>query len=218
MQALDAAAALPYSGSEKLVLMYAALCHDLGKAVTTQKIDGKWKSHGHDQAGVPLTKKLLRRITHNTQLISMVCTLVKHHMAPGIFVKAGAKPAAYKRLAAQLAPDVSMQMLADLAIADKSGRNGSGHTPLTDPLPDIQEFIERAEQARVRSAAQPPVLLGRDLLDVVNAGPELGVLLKRAYAIQLEHDIQDKETLRQRVLKEQAPTEAGRCSIEDNER
>lgn len=200
MQALDASERLSYEGFAKVVMMYAALCHDLGKVNTTQKIDGKWKSHGHDQSGVPLAKSLLKRITHNHDLVFMVCKLVRHHMAPGIFVKGGAKPAAYKRLAVQLAPDVSMQMLADLAIADKSARNGNGHEPLTDPLPDIQEFMTRSENAHVRYQAEDPVLMGRDLMDVMKPGPAMGVLLKRAYEIQIEEDIHDKEVLKQRVL------------------
>lgn len=200
MQALDAAVALPYEGSLKVMMLYAALCHDLGKAVTTKKIEGKWRSHAHDQAGVPMAKALLKRITRNQDLIGMVVKLVRHHMAPGIFVKQGAKPAAYKRLAVQLAPDVSMHMLADLAIADKSARNGNKHEPLTDPLPDIQEFVERSEAAQVLFSAQEPVLLGRDLIHLIQPGPKMGMLLKKAYEIQIEEDIHDKEELMRRVL------------------
>jgi tRNA nucleotidyltransferase (CCA-adding enzyme) len=200
MQALDAAVPLPYEGKLKLVMMYASLCHDLGKATTTRQIDGKWRSNAHDQAGVPLTKSMLKRITHNQELIAMVVKLVRHHMAPGIFVKQGAKPAAYKRLAVWLAPDVSMQMLADLAVADKSARNGKGHEPLTDPLPDIQEFMKRSDAAQVLQDAQPAVLLGRDLLHLIPPGPKMGVLLKKAYEIQIEEDVHDKEELLRRIL------------------
>lgn len=202
MQTLDAAVSLPYEGNKKLVLLYAALCHDLGKATTTKKIDGKWKSHAHDQVGVPLAKSLLKRITHNQEISAMVFKLVKHHMAPGIFVKNGAKAAAYKRLAAQLAPNVSLQMLADLAIADKSGRNGKGHEPLTDVLPDIQEFMRRSENAQVLFHAQEPVLMGRDLIGLVQPGPKMGFMLKKAYEIQIEQNIQDREELKNRILAE----------------
>ncbi len=45
MQALDAAAALPYTDKRtRLIILYAALCHDLGKAVTTEDVAGVWKS------------------------------------------------------------------------------------------------------------------------------------------------------------------------------
>ena len=48
-------------------------------------------------------------------------------MAPGQFVENGAKAPAYKRLAHKLAPEVTMQLLAKVALADKRGRNPNRH-------------------------------------------------------------------------------------------
>jgi len=203
MQAVDAAAALNIEDKfTRLILAYAALCHDLGKPYTTQIIKGKLKSHGHDQAGVPLTKSLLHRITHNNDLITAVCKLVKHHMAPGLFVKEGAKPPAYKRLATKLSPDVTMIMLADLAYADIRGRNPESHEPLTIPLPHIDEFVQRAQEFGVDTHSEEPALLGRDIMDIMQPGPKMGDFLRRAYEIQIDEGIKDKEILKQRVIEE----------------
>ncbi|MDR3550134.1 MAG: HD domain-containing protein [Candidatus Babeliales bacterium] len=201
MQSLDAAAALTsYDNATKLVLMYAALCHDLGKPETTQLKNEKLTSYGHDDAGVPIAKKLLARITHNQGLIDAVCKLVRYHMMPGQFIKSNAKPPAYKRLANKLAPECTMQMLADLAYADKHGRNPNSHTPLTMPLPDIDEFLKKSEGAQVRYEHEKPILLGRDIADIIEPGPQMGEFLKRAYEIQIEQGVTDKEQLKQLVI------------------
>ena len=200
MQALDGATQLTtYDAATKLILMYAALCHDLGKATTSAFIDGRIRSPGHDIAGVPIAKKFLQRLTHNQHLIETVCKLVRYHMLPGLFVKQGAKPPAYKRLAHNLAPQCTMQMLADLSRVDKRGRNSQGHTPLQTPLPDIDTFLEKAEQCNVRYQEEKPVLLGRDIVDICEPGPRMGTLLKRAYEIQIEQGITDKEELKRLI-------------------
>jgi tRNA nucleotidyltransferase (CCA-adding enzyme) len=203
MQTVDAAATIDYPDDEqtKLILMYAALCHDLGKVETTREIKGALHSYGHDMAGAELAKKLLQRITRNQDLIAAVVKLVKYHMQPLQLIANKAKAAAYKRLAAKLAPEVSMSLLADLALADRRGRNPDSHEPLTTTFADVAEFIAKATQTHVLHEAEEPVLLGRDLLDVMQPGKQMGNLLKKAYEIQIEEGITDKEVLKRRVLK-----------------
>jgi len=201
MQAVDAAATLTtYDNENKLILLYAALCHDLGKPATTKYIGGVLKSLGHEEVGVDIAKKLLHRITHNTALVDAVCKLVRYHMMPVQLVHGGAKPPAYKRLARQLAPDISMQMLADLSLADKSGRNPTSSVPLHEPIPEIDTFLQHAELATVRFQSEAPILYGRHIADVIEGGPVMGNALRNAYEIQIEEGIRDKDILRQRVL------------------
>jgi tRNA nucleotidyltransferase (CCA-adding enzyme) len=202
MQALDAAAVIPYADKKtKLIVLYAALCHDLGKAVTTEDREGVLKSPLHAHAGVPIAKRLLKRITRNKELIDPVCKMVNYHMEPLQFIKGCAKMAAYKRLANKLAPDVTINMLADLAVADRRGRNGTAHTPLTDAQPDVELFRQRAAQAEVLEAQEKPILQGKDIIDSVAPGPQMGKILDKAYEIQIEEGIKDKAELKQRVLK-----------------
>lgn len=201
MQTVDAAAQLPYENEQdKLIIMYAALCHDLGKVTTTVVNEEGIISHGHEQEGVALTQALLARITGKKDLIKQVCLLVKYHMAPAQFVNDGAKAPAYKRLARKLAPSLNLIMLAKLAIADKRGRNPAGDEPLKSNMQEIDEFLKRAQLAKVEHQMEKPVLMGRDLLEVVSPGPQLGDLLERAYEIQIEEGIYDKEELKKRVL------------------
>jgi hypothetical protein len=184
----------------RLILLYAALCHDIGKATATQLIDGVYRSIGHDCEGAVLTPVLLRRITEKIAIIDPVKKLVKYHMQPTQLVVGKAGAAAYKRLAHKLAPDVTMHMLGDLCLADKRGRNPESHEPLESSDEHIVAFIKKAQQAQVIHKAEKPILLGRDLLDQVAGGPKLGELVKRAYEIQLDQGITDKQELKRRVL------------------
>lgn len=201
MQALDAAAFLTYNNEqEKLIVMYAALCHDLGKIITTEKINGVWRSLGHDKEGVVLAKTLLKRITRNKIIIDSVGKLVRYHLQPEQFITNHASLSAYKRLAHKLAPHVTLEMLAKLALAEQRARNPKSHKPLTIDVPIIDEFLDKAKKANVLLAVEKPILLGRDLLDKIPPGPAMGKLLKQAYTLQLEEGITDKEELKRRVL------------------
>lgn len=202
MQTLDAAAKLPVEKDQKLILLYAALCHDIGKVSTTILKDGVLKSPGHAQAGVPLSRSLLKRITRKGALIKAVELLVNHHMDPGQFVSLGAKPAAYRRLALRLAPYTTLQMLMLLSLADRRGRNGEGHEPLEVYPAFIDTFIKRAKEAESLDTVVTPLLHGRDIADIVERGPSMGILLRFAYEEQLEHGITDKQELRRLVIQE----------------
>ena len=205
MQTLDAAAKIVQTYDNrfnKLVLLYSALCHDLGKATTTEKIDGVFKSIGHANEGAKLAKRMLKRITHKKILIGAVVKLVKYHMVPMQLIAAQVRLASYKRLANKLAPQATLHELADLFLADRQGRNPQNAMPLTGSDPDVALFIRMADEARVLVAVEKPILKGRDLLDVIESGPDMGELLKKAYQIQIEEGIKDKEELKRRVLQD----------------
>ena len=99
-----------------------------------------------------------------------------------------------------MAPEATLSLLGDLAYADVRGRNPIEERPLNCDVSEIELFLERAEQAQVRDTPEEPILKGRDLLDRVKPGKEMGALLDRAYEIQIEEGIIDKKTLINRVF------------------
>lgn len=201
MQALDASATLSYDSDEqKVIVMYAALCHDLGKVSTTVLIDGVLRSPEHAQVGAQLAVDMLKRITHHAELIQSVEKLVYYHMEPANFIKGNAGAAAYRRLARKLAPQVTIEMLVKLAIADKRGRNAHSAEPLANHAIEIDQFLHKARALGVSQAPVEPVLLGKDLLDTIEPGPLLGTVLKRVYEIQIDEGLTDKHELKRRAL------------------
>ena len=204
MQVLDAAAIIvrKYDNEfDKLVLLYAALCHDLGKTTTTVEVKGVLKSIGHEIESKKYAKTMMKRITHDVDLINAVASLVLHHMAPLQFVSNKAQLPAYKRLANKLDHRVTMEMLIDLCLADKRGRNGEGHLPLSKNFEEVELFKKQVEAAGVFTGKEKPILKGLDLLDVFQPGPQLGRALAYAYELQIDKSIRDKDYLKECVLK-----------------
>ena len=204
MQVLDAAATLDYKTTEeKLTLLSAALCHDLGKPVATYVDNGRIRSTDHAEKGEPLVHSMIKRLTGSKKRIAAVCKLVKYHMEPGSFVENNASAKAYRRLAVKLAPEASLHTLSLLSQADKRGRNPDRNQPLARLIDaDTSVFIARARELGVYEAPEAPVLTGQDLLDVIPEGTVLGTAVKRAYEIQIGEGITDKKILKKRVLAE----------------
>ncbi len=69
----------------KITLILAALCHDLGKATTTETIDGKIRSRGHEQAGVEPMRRIastLYETRFSSQVKRMLYPLIAEHLKP----------------------------------------------------------------------------------------------------------------------------------------
>ncbi len=201
-QAVDGAAMAQYAtDNERLLMVLAALCHDLGKTETTRMMDGILRSHGHDIAGVPLADRLFDRLSDKMFLKKPMLRLVRYHMVPVSMVKNNAKGGAYKILARNLVP-TTLRHLFQLAIFDKSARNPERGKPLSEcPEPLLDQFFVQAQKHGVLDGPEAPVLTGKDVLDVLPEGPELGVLLQQAYDLQLERGISDKNELKKLVFK-----------------
>jgi tRNA nucleotidyltransferase (CCA-adding enzyme) len=200
MQAIDVAATnADLDRSTRLQLMYGVMCHDLGKAVTTRMINGRLRSYEHEMKGVPIAQSLLKHITENQELIDVVSLLVRHHMAPGMFIKHDATPRAYKKLALQLGSHANLHLLSLLADADRRGRQKDGRM-LMQRDETVMVFAERAKEYGVINKPEEALVKGRDLLSMVAPGPILGQLLKNAYDIQIEENIHNKDELIKRVM------------------
>ncbi len=84
MMVLDEASTLKKNVSNSVYFMFAALCHDLGKNVTTKIVDGKIKSTYHEIEGMDVVETFLRRFTDNKKLIKYVQNMVCLHMRPNV--------------------------------------------------------------------------------------------------------------------------------------
>lgn len=204
MQALDAAAAIAQSygndESKKLTLLYAALCHDLGKVTKTSLVNGVIKSIGHEVESGRLAVLMMKRITCNADLIKTVSVLALHHMAPGMFIANNAGLPAYKRLAYTVKNCISLSFLADLSLADKRGRNGESLEPLSCEFVQLTEFKARACKAGVWEHYEQPLLKGADLLAFVQPGKDMGRLLEMAYKMQINQSVSDRNILLKKLF------------------
>jgi tRNA nucleotidyltransferase (CCA-adding enzyme) len=161
----------------RILLLLAALCHDLGKPVTTILRDGVYRSPGHAQAGVAPTEALLARIGAPQRVVDHVVPLVREHMA---YLANRGSERAVRRLAVRLAP-ATIELWGLLAEADFSGRPP---LPPGNPGATIVAVARRIGAEHGRPAA---LVQGRDLLALgMQPGPQFGELLRRAYQAQID--------------------------------
>jgi len=179
---------LPYP--RQVTVMLAALAHDFGKPATTEFLEGRWRSRGHEEAGVPPAESFLNRVNVHTidgyNVRAQVIALVREHLKPGEFYKKRDEvgEGAFRRLARRCEPD----LLYRVAKADSLGRNAEWVPREKWYGSDAQEwFIQRSRELQVEQRPPDPLLLGRHLLELgVEPGPRMGEITRTVYELQLD--------------------------------
>ena len=155
MMVLDQAAKYRDKAENPKGFMLAALCHDYGKAVCTQVVDGRIRSIGHETEGLPLVEAFLNRITSETKLINYVLNLCALHMKPNALAAMNAGVKSTNKMFDQAQDPTA---LVYMAMADNYGRiMADGITPHEDFL------FERLEI--YKDVMSKPFVQGRDLIE-----------------------------------------------------
>lgn len=193
MMVVDEAATQNYKDdNQKLIIALAALCHDFGKPLTTAKINGRWRSPGHEQAGVKPSISFLRRFWDEKKQIDAIANLVDCHLRPALLYNAQEKDKVSNAAIRRLSLKVPIENLLLLARADHFGRK----TPdaLAREFPAGDWLKKRADQLDVIHAQPKALILGRDLIALgYKPGPALGKILNRLFQAQLDDKFKSKE-------------------------
>lgn len=181
---------------ERLILMFAALCHDFGKPETTQFLNGRWRAPGHAQAGERPTRDFLRAIGAPSWLEEQVVPLVVEHMAHVSVEEM--TPRVVRRIANRVSPS-NIKMLSYVIEADHSGR-----PPLPAGLPpEASRMVAIADELAVTLDKPKNLINGKDLLQLADdneipevymrPGAHFGVLLRKLYELQLDGEFTTRE-------------------------
>lgn len=173
---------------EALIVMLGALCHDLGKPATTVYKDGRWRSPGHEEAGVAPSRALLQRMGCPGRIIDAVLPLVDRHLAPSLLRQQNAGNGAVRRLALQ----VPLQRLVRVAEADYRGRT----TPEAMAGAAFEAgawLLERAASLAVTRTEPKPLLTGKHLIAMgMRPGRHMGTILLQAFEAQMDDAFADE--------------------------
>ena len=186
--ARDSIEDLPYG--KQVTVMLAALAHDFGKPATTEFLEGRYRSRGHEEAGVAPTESFLDRLNIHTlvsyDVRAQVIALVREHLKPGEFYKKREEvgDGAFRRLARKC----ELDLLYRVAKADSLGRNASWVPREKWYDSAAQEwFIQRAKELEVDQQPPAPLLMGRHLLEMgLEPGPRIGQITQAIYEMQLD--------------------------------
>ena len=155
MMVLDQATKYRDKAENPKGFMLAALCHDYGKAVCTQVVDGRIRSIGHETEGLPLVEAFLNRITSETKLINYVLNLCALHMKPNALAAMNAGVKSTNKMFDQAQDPTA---LVYMAMADNYGRiMANGITPHEDFLFQRLEIY--------KDVMSKPFVQGRDLIE-----------------------------------------------------
>jgi tRNA nucleotidyltransferase (CCA-adding enzyme) len=171
--------------AERLTVMLACLFHDLGKATTTELIDGRVRAHGHSEAGVPLAFDVLSRLNVFTidgfDVRGNVLTLVEKHLIPAQLHKsAEVKDSVFRRLATK----VNVKLLSLVCRADVLGRGGE----VDDDC--VMWFNQRIAGLDLTDNKVKPILLGRHLIEMgMSPSATFGIILNEVFEKQLDGSV-----------------------------
>lgn len=194
---------LPYP--KKVTVMLAAVAHDFGKKSTTEFLEGRWRSRGHEEAGVEPTERFLNRLNIHSldgyDVRGQIIALVREHLKPGEFYKKRLEvgDGAFRRLARRC----ELDLLYRVARADSLGRNAERVPKEKWYDAEAQEwFIERAKELEITQRAPSPLLLGRHLMELgMPPGPKIGEITRAVYEMQMDGRVRTLEEARSEARK-----------------
>ncbi len=186
MMVLDAAAKRRDKVTNTTAFMLSALCHDFGKAICSQEVNGVIHAYAHETEGLPEVKRFLHRLTSEKQLAAYVLNMTELHMKPNKMVEVSSVKFMNKLFDQSLEPSD----LVHLAVCDEEGRI------LLEPRPSKEPLLwQRLEVFREYMAR--PCVMGADLVAAgLKPGKEFHELLILAHKLHLA-GIPKEDALRQ---------------------
>ena len=139
MMVVDEAAKRRELSSDKKVLMWSALLHDLGKKATTKKRKGRWTSYDHDKVGEKKVKDFFEAIGDTSEIKELsykVEKMTRWHMQTLFITRNlpfGDIEGMYR--------DIDIQELGLLSLCDRLGRGGLNKPGRYEVVEQINEFL-----------------------------------------------------------------------------
>jgi tRNA nucleotidyltransferase (CCA-adding enzyme) len=171
------------AGTDRLVIVLAALMHDFGKVTHTACIGGRITSHAHAPAGVKPARSFLRRTGAPHDVIVRTAPLIREHM------NCATRPTqpAVRRMARRLAPAA----MTELALVIQADAKGRGDPDARHGLADA--WLAMAGNLTVTERPARGILTGHHLIAAgMTPGPAFGPVLAAAITAQDDGEFTDE--------------------------
>jgi tRNA nucleotidyltransferase (CCA-adding enzyme) len=178
------------SDSETQVAVLGAICHDFGKAVSTQiDKDGNITSSGHAETGAPLASKFLEQIGASKAVKTQVPLIVLSHMS---HIHAPSEPSV-RKLIKKLDNDgrgTTLEMWTRVADADKGGRgSASSQESIAKSWLEMEKSIIEKDEHSKRLLINGPEIAATGL----KSGVVYGWIIFKSKEAQMNGEFSTKE-------------------------
>jgi poly(A) polymerase len=166
--------------ADDLILLTAALLHDIGKKAT-RAFDAKGNPTftSHEYVGAKMIRKVLKAHDYSNDELKLIEELVKNHMRSFGFRVEKWTDSAVRRLAADVPDEKQIQRLLILFRADVTTKNETFKKNIDQNMRGLAARIAEVKNADKLKARRPAVS-GDDLMEVfgMTPGKELGSYMK----------------------------------------
>lgn len=185
----------PWTQQQRLVVLLAAICHDLGKPETrTEREDGRVGFVGHDDVGRRIVDELAARWKWSSSMRRAVGQLVGTHLALGFLLHTDRSVRDRWRLRRHLGDVVPEAVV--LSMGDRLATSG-----LDDRRRWVRAHMELARQVwadhwrEVRDGVPEPLLDGMEIARAagIDPGPRIGELVAALAEAQAVGDVATRE-------------------------
>lgn len=194
---------------ERLQLIIGAMCHDFGKPSTTHRAlkDGvmRWRSLGHEEAGVEPTQQFLSRLTYGADVELAAVAIARDHLKPhalyNIYQAGGLTDEQYanavRKLIRKIHP-LPWRVFLYASEADSRGRGVPGAQ--TNPFLPGLLFEKTVEAHHFDQEPLQPLITGQDVLaHGVVPGPEVGAYIQAIEYLRDEGALVNREQALERL-------------------
>ena len=177
---IDAAAEQAYKNEqEKLVMVWAVVLFSTQIVVGRKQVVFEQATHQQKKMMI----QYMQKVTHNQELIERVVDVVWY----SAMIDESLTDVQLKWIAVWVTPKISMRLLLQfIAVTNKNI--------------DTKKLLDRIESLGIIDNPVQPLLTGKDFLDVAS-GAQLGLLIKKAYQIQIDQGLVDRFVVKNIVLK-----------------
>ena len=166
-------------------LIWSALLHDIGKPPTAERDGGtgQVRFYGHEKIGAEMATRLLERLRFARKQIEEIAFCVRHHMQFKDVLQM--RRSTLRRML--LRPTFPLEL--ELHRLDCLGSHGG--------LEHYHYLVEQAVELEQQPGIRPPLLKGRDLLELgMKPGPAMGRLLAQIRERQLQDALKTRAQAR----------------------
>ncbi len=179
----------PLATADRVLIKWAALLHDTGKALT-KTIDpdtGTIHFYGHERFSAHLAGETLAGFALGKEFLKRLKRLIENHLRPLLLNLSNAKEKGLRRLVFDLGDDLDLLLLH--ALADLEATRGRDPGPRREALLKLGRRLREIYHLE-RANFIKPLISGKDLIALgLEPGPAIGIIIKLIHQKQLNGTI-----------------------------